>query len=154
MREEGCVVSVKDEAAIVAMPISKECESCGACLMAGSGRELLLLATNAAGASEGDRVEVEIASGRVIAAAFIIYMIPILLTIVGFLIGSAIAGGSEDSGLPIVLAVLFLVASFIGVWLYDLRLRRVERRQAVITRVIGRDQEDTTSRISRVKLGG
>lgn len=154
MREEGCVVSVKDEAAIVAMPISKECESCGACLMAGSGKELLLLATNTAGASEGDRVEVEIASGRVIAAAFIIYMIPILLTIVGFLIGSAIAGGSEDSGLPIVLAVVFLVASFIGVWLYDLRLRRVERRQAVITRIIGRDQEDTTSRISRVKLGG
>lgn len=154
MRETGCVVSVKDDAAIVAMPTSKECESCGACLLAGEGKEVLLLARNAAGAAEGDTVEVEIASGRVVAAAFVIYVLPILLTIVGFFVGSAIAGGSEDSGLPIMMAVVFLVASFVGVWMYDLRLRRVERRQAVVTRVLETSESDKASRISKVKLGG
>ncbi len=154
MREIGCVISVKDDAAIVAMPTSKECERCGACIIAGEGKQVLLLAKNTAGASEGDTVEVEIAPGKVIAAAFIIYVIPILLTIVGFLIGSAMAGGDPDSNIPIVVAIAFLVASFVAVWLYDMRLRRVERRQAIVTRVLSDTECEETSRITRVKLGG
>ena len=154
MKETGCVVSVKDDAAIVAMPMSKECESCGACLVAGEGKEAMLLARNDAGAAEGDTVEVEIAPGRVIAAAFTIYVIPVLLTIVGFLVGNAVAGGDPDSSVPIVFAVVFLVVSFIGVWLYDMKLRRVERSQAVVIRVLKDEDGEEPSHISRVKLGG
>lgn len=154
MKETGCVVTVKDDAAIVAMPTSKECESCGACLVAGEGKEVLLLAKNGVGAVEGDAVEVEIAAGKVIAAAFIIYVIPILLTIVGFLVGNAVAGGDPDSNVPIIFAVAFLVASFVAVWSYDMKLRRVERRQAVITRIVDTDGLEERDRISRVKLGG
>jgi positive regulator of sigma E activity len=76
----------------------------------------------------------------VLAAAFIIYMIPILMTIVGFLVGSAAAGGDPDAGLPIVLAVVFLVVSFVLVWLYDRRLRKAERRHAVVTRTLTEEE--------------
>lgn len=154
MKEKGCVVSVKDDAAIVAMPMSKECESCGACLISSEGKEVVLLARNEAEAAEGDMVEVEIAAGRVVAAAFIIYVIPLLMTIVGFLLGNNIAEGDPNSQLPIVFAVLFLVGSFVGVWLYDMRLRRVERREAVVTRILAQDETEAGGRISRVKLGG
>jgi sigma-E factor negative regulatory protein RseC len=154
LTEKGCVVSVKDDAAVVAMPMSKECESCGACLVAGEGKEVVLLARNEANAREGDIVEVEIAAGRVVAAAFIIYVIPLILTIVGFVVGNALAHGDPDSRLPIILAVVFLVGSFVGVWMYDMRLRRVERREAVVVRVLSPDESEGDKRISRVKLGG
>jgi len=154
VKETGCVVSVKDDAAVVAMPRSKECESCGACLVAGEGKEVVLLARNDANAETGDMVEVEIAHGRVVAAAFIVYVIPLILTIVGFLVGSAMVEGDPNSRLPIVLAVVFLVASFAGVWLYDVRLRRTERREAVVTRVLSPEELDEGKHIKRVRLGG
>jgi len=154
LTERGCVISVKDDAAVVAMPMSKECESCGACLIAGEGREVVLLARNDAGAAEGDNVEVEISAGRVVAAAFIIYVIPLILTIVGFLVGNRLSGGDPNSHLPIIVAVLFLVSSFVGVWMYDMRLRRVERREAVVIRVLTEEGVEDEKRISRVKLGG
>jgi sigma-E factor negative regulatory protein RseC len=136
MKEIGCVTSVRGDAATIAMPVSGECKKCGICTIAAGGRDVLLDARNDAGAREGDTVEIEIAPGRVLAAAFIIYMIPIILTIVGFLVGSAAAGGDPDSSLPIVLAVTFLVVSFVLVWLYDRRLRRADRRDAVVTRIL------------------
>lgn len=147
MKEIGCVASVSGDAATVAMPMSGECKKCGICSVAADGRDVLLEARNDAGARGGDMVEIEIAPGRVLAAAFIIYMIPILMTIVGFLIGSAAAGGDPDASLPIVLAVVFLVVSFVMVWLYDRRLRRTERRHAVVTRVLteGEVEEHTRS---------
>ncbi len=136
------------------MPRSQECEACGACLLGVEGKEVLLLARNEANASEGDTVEIEIAPGRVMAAAFIIYVIPILLTIVGFVVGNAMTGGDPESDVPIFMAVGFLVVSFIAVWLYDLRLRRVERREAVVIRVLTDVECAETSRVSRVKFGG
>lgn len=140
MKEIGCVTSVSGDAATIAMPMSGECKKCGICAVAGNGKQVLLEARNDAGAGEGDLVEIEIAPGRVLAAAFIIYMIPILMTIVGFLTGSAAAGGDPDASLPIVLAVVFLVVSFVLVWLYDRRLRRAERRHAVVTRLLTEEE--------------
>ena len=142
VKEIGCVTSVKGDAATVAMPMSGECKKCGICEVAADSKEVLLEARNDAGAREGDTVEIEIAPGRVLAAAFIIYMIPILMTIVGFLVGSAAAGGAPDASLPIVLAVVFLVVSFVLVWLYDRRIRRTERRHAVVTRVLTEDEAE------------
>jgi sigma-E factor negative regulatory protein RseC len=142
VREIGCVTSVRGDAATIAMPMSGECKKCGICQMAADGKEVLLEARNDAGARQGDTVEIEIAPGRVLAAAFTIYMIPILMTIVGFLIGNAAAGGNSDSSLPIVLAVVFLVASFVLVWLYDRRLRRADRRHAVVTRVLTEEEAE------------
>jgi sigma-E factor negative regulatory protein RseC len=140
MREIGCVRSASGDTAMVAMPMSGECKKCGICAVAAGGKEVLLEATNAVGASQGDTVEIEIAAGRVVAAAFIVYMIPIIMTIVGFLIGNVITGGDADATLPIVLAVVFLVVSFLLVWTYDRRLRKVERRQAVVTRILTEDE--------------
>lgn len=142
MREIGCVASVKGDAATVTMPMSGACKKCGICTQAADGKQVLLEARNDADAGEGDMVEIEIAPGRVLAAAFIIYMIPILMTIVGFLIGSAAAGGDPDANLPIVLAVVFLGVSFVLVWQYDKRLRRTERRNAVVTRILTEEEVD------------
>lgn len=155
MKEIGCVASIEGDAAVVAMTRSSNCAQCGLCLMADEGREYLLLARNAAGASPGDTVEVEVDAGRVVAAAFAVYMIPVIATIGGFLVGNAVTKGSPRSQLPIALAIGCLVLSFVGVWLYDLRLRRAEKRQAVVTRVLSADEVERDKRQVRpVRFGG
>ena len=88
------------------------------------------------------------------AAAFTIYMVPVIMTIVGFALGNAVTGGAEDASLPIVLAVAFLGASFIGVWLYDRHLRKAERRQAIVVRVLPEDEAKGHPRIESITLGG
>ena len=85
-------------------------------------------------------------------AAFALYMLPVLMTIVGFLVGSAVSGGSEDSPLPIVLAVAFLVVSFLAVWIFDLTIRKTERRDATVMKILS--DEDEPSQINVVKFGG
>lgn len=155
MTETGRVVSVNADAAVVAMRRSQACDKCGMCMASGDGREILLLARNGASAEPGDAVEIEISPGKVLVAAFALYLLPVLMTILGFVVGNSVAGGSEDSFLPIGLAVVFLVVSFVGVWLFDLRIRRTSRRDAVVTRVIpGDDGGDDSRKIEVVKLGG
>jgi sigma-E factor negative regulatory protein RseC len=155
MTEIGRVASVEGDAAVVTMQASAECCHCGMCLMAHEGGEFLLLARNAAGAAPGDTVEVEVEARRVVAAAFAVYMVPVLATIGGFVAGNAITGGAPDAPLPIVLAVAFLVASFAVVWAYDLKLRRAERHQAVVTRVLTAEEAEAEKRrVKTVRLGG
>jgi sigma-E factor negative regulatory protein RseC len=155
MREIGCVASVEGDAAVVAMPGTNNCGQCGICLMAQEGREFLLLARNSAGARPGDTVEVEIEAGKVVAAAFAVYMVPVIVTIGGFLVGTAITHGSPDSELPILMAVGGLVLSFGLVWVYDLKLRRSETRQAVITRILTVEEvEREKKQVRPVRFGG
>ncbi|MFH1866454.1 MAG: SoxR reducing system RseC family protein [Candidatus Eisenbacteria bacterium] len=152
MTEVGRVVSVNGNAAVVAMRMSGACEKCGLCLASSDGKKVLLLARNDVGARQGHTVEIEISAGRVLVAAFALYMLPVLMTIVGFLIGSAISGGSEESTLPIGLSVVFLIVSFLGVWVFDLKVRRTERRDATVKRILS--DEGASSPIGIVKFGG
>jgi len=155
MREIGCVASIEGDAAVVAMTRSSNCEHCGLCLMAREGGEFLLLARNAAGAAPGDTVEVEVEARRVVVAAFAVYMVPVLATIGGFVVGNAITGGAPEAPLPIVLAVVSLAASFAVVWAYDLRLRKAEKQQAVVTRVLTAEEAEAEKRrVKTVRLGG
>ncbi len=154
MTEVGRVVSVNDDAAVVAMHASGACEKCGLCMASGDGKEILLLARNEADASPGDAVEIEISPGRVLVAAFALYLLPVLMTILGFVVGSAVSGGSEESALPIVLAMSFLVVSFLAVWLFDVKIRKADRRHATVKRVLSEEEADASPRIQIVKFGG
>ena len=154
MTEVGRVVSVNDDAAVVAMGKSGSCSKCGLCMASSDGKEVLLLARNEAGAGPGDTVVVEISAGKVLVAAFSLYMLPVLMTILGFVVGSAISDGSEESVLPIALAVAFLVVSFVAVWLFDLKVRKTERRHATVMRVLSEEEAEASPRIEIVKFGG
>jgi len=139
---------------MVSMPMSGACQRCGVCMVAGDGHNVLLLAKNDAEAVEGDHVEIEISAGRVVSAAFIIYMVPVFLTIAGFVFGHWLAGGDDESILPIILAVAFLIVSFVGVAVYDAKLRRGERHEARIIRVLTDDEVcDHEHHVQTVTMG-
>ena len=154
MTEVGRIISVNDDAAVVAMGKSGSCNKCGLCMASSDGKEVLLLARNEAGAGPGDTVEVEISAGRVLVAAFSLYLLPVLMTILGFVVGSAISDGSEESVLPIALAVAFLVVSFVAVWLFALKVRKTARRHATVLRVLSEEEAKASTRIEMVKFGG
>lgn len=153
MKETGQVVSSKGGVAIVSVPMKDACKTCGLCAETRGGREMLVEAANAIGAQEGEIVEVEIRSKRIMAAAFVVYMIPVIATIGGFILGNNLTGGEADSNFPIGLAVIFLVASFVGIWLYDLRLRKSEKTEATVIRIVP-PEDEPQDREERPRLGG
>ena len=69
---------------------SGDCHKCSGC---GAARETLFLtAENPIGAKEGDLVVIQSASGPVLAAAAMLYMVPLVLFVGGYLLGESLWG--------------------------------------------------------------
>ena len=89
---------------------SGDCHQCSGC---GAAQETILLtAYNAIGARPGDLVFIEAKSGPVLAAAAVLYLLPLALFFAGFLVGmliwgkGALAGGAAFA-LGIAIAVVY-----------------------------------------------
>lgn len=68
----------------------KNCDQCGICGAQKPGTELFALASNPVGANTGDVVEVESAAGSSIKIALIVYVLPCIFLVLGYLLGQAI----------------------------------------------------------------
>ena len=67
---------------------SGDCHKCSGC---GAAKEAILLeAVNPIGAEPGDLVTVEAATGPVLKAALVMYMVPMVLFFVGYALGAAL----------------------------------------------------------------
>lgn len=112
-----------------------ECKQCGSCIGAMSNKERRLEAINEIGAEVGQRVEIEVEPRHAVAAAFLMFVLPVLSALgLGFA-GSYLAGSiglRRDVG-GILMGTLGFVFAF-------LLLRHVERssrgRIPRITRLI------------------
>ncbi len=124
MREKGRVVRIENGFAIVQMTRSAACNCCGMCngLVPGSN-ELHIRTANAAGASPGDTVEIEVQTRGVLQAAFLVYGLPLLGGIAGFILGSLVAGGIYR----IAGALLGFGIAFPVIYFVDKRAAREER---------------------------
>lgn len=89
---------------------SGDCHKCSGC---GAAREAILLeARNPIGAKPGDLVRVEAATGPVLKAALVMYMLPMVLFFAGYAFGAAAFGrgalvGCLSFALSIGLAVVY-----------------------------------------------
>jgi sigma-E factor negative regulatory protein RseC len=138
MGETGVVVGVQGEQALVELEASKECESCGACLYTETGRMVAPIA-NSLKAGVGDVVRISIEPKLVLAAAFIVYMMPIIFFFLGYgvsmWLGRVLNQAPETFGM--VGGGLFLIASFVLVRHLDKRAkitRRFEPKMYAIIR--------------------
>ena len=110
---------------------SGDCHKCSGC---GAAQETLALtAVNLIGAKAGDLVVIESRSGPVLAAAAVLYVLPLALFFLGYLAGSLLWGkgplwGCTAFGLGIVLSVL-----------YD---RLVEKKKQTVYTITGYAQMD------------
>lgn len=115
--EQGIVLRTDSEAAWVKTVRSSACEGCtakGSCHSMGSGdNEMEVKALNTAGARAGDRIVLSFETASLLKATFLIYVFPIILLIVGAVLGQMLASLIEfsSSALSVLLGFAFFFAA-------------------------------------------
>jgi len=110
---------------------SGDCHQCSGC---GAAREtLLLIAENPIGAQPGELVVIASRSGPVLAAAAVLYLVPLVLFFAGYLLGSLQWGRG-----PLTACIAFALGIAISV-LYD---RKVAKKRKPVYTITGYAQTD------------
>ena len=109
---------------------SGDCHKCSGC---GAAKETILLkAENPIGAVRGDLVKLESATGPVLKAAAVLYLLPLLLFFVGYFTGDVLFGHGALVG------CLAFVASIALVVLYDRKIGKTGETGYTITEFVER----------------
>ena len=109
---------------------SGDCHKCSGC---GAAKEAILLtAKNPIGAKTGDLVYVEAATGPVLKAALVMYMLPMVLFFVGYAIGDALFGQGALAG------CLAFAASIGLAVVYDRKVVKKQDTEYTITGFAGK----------------
>lgn len=107
------------------------CKSCEGCPQKPKD-ELLALADNAAGAGLGDVVEVESNSGNAIGIAALVYLVPCVFLVLGYLLGALLDFGE---GLCVLMAFLGLFVGFVPALLLNRAILRAGKPEFTILRI-------------------
>ncbi len=138
MVETGEVIKTKKDKVIISFERKTECDKCGMCAFGKDDMKVKLTLKNEVGAVKGDIVEVSMGDKFVLASAFIVYLIPIIL--VGLFLGLAIYFNLAEY-IQIILAVLGLVLGFVFSFLIDKKLKMEKGFSPVITAIVGHVEE-------------
>jgi len=105
---------------------SGDCHKCSGC---GAAKEAILVeARNDLGAKPGDLVRIESASGPVLKAAMVMYMLPMVLFFVGYAIGDALWSlGAAAGGICFAASIALAVV-------YDRKVMRKRETVYIITK--------------------
>ena len=111
---------------------SGDCHKCSGC---GAAKEAILLeAKNPIGAKPGDLVRVESATGPVLKAALVMYMLPMVLFFAGYAIGAAAFGRGALVG-----CLAFVAAIGLAV-VYDRKVLKKQNTEYTITGFAGKNR--------------
>lgn len=135
LEQFGKIVEVIDDStAIVTMVKHTSCKNCGACHI-GSKPEMSITVENTVNAKLGNIVEVSMPTQNILSAAFIMYVIPLVMLVAGIGIGtkifSSLSGGEIFA---ILLGFALLTVSYLVIRQNEKRFR--EKYKAVITKII------------------
>jgi sigma-E factor negative regulatory protein RseC len=136
--ERGRVIETAGDRVRVRLDRNDSCQTCGLCLFGREGRGMILESENAIGAAPGDRVEMELERRDPLAAAGILFGLPLLAVLAGAGAGWLLAGtlgGSPDGGSAL-FAAIFLVGTFFLVRSRERRRRGRAGEGARLLRVI------------------
>lgn len=95
----------------------ENCASCGLC----PGKTAKVLAVNDINAAVGDTVIIDMPDSRVLGAAFLVYIVPLIMLIIGYFSGHALFN-SEIAG--IITGFLFMAAAFTTIICIDKKIKR------------------------------
>ncbi|MBR0442864.1 MAG: SoxR reducing system RseC family protein [Clostridia bacterium] len=136
MRVRAKVIAIEGKYATVLCDRKSACEGChkladgvecSVCSLMGSGRSMQARAYNAAGAAVGDTVELETASSRVLGYAAMVFLLPIVMVIFGYLFSGL---WTDLDAWRYLFCALLLVLTFVGVRLYS---EKVQKKRTDVT---------------------
>ena len=114
---------------------SGDCHKCSGC---GAAKETILLkAKNPIGARRGDLVKLESATGPVLKAAAVMYMMPMLLFFTGYFLGDTLWQRGALVG------CLFFAVSIALAVLYDRKIGKTEKNGYTITGFVKRSFQNS-----------
>lgn len=143
MKQKAEVLELKGKNALVSVRRSSMCEgcekqggcgtSCAAGNLLGASKTMTVLASNEIGACVGDTVEVESESRTVLGYAALVFLFPIILCVVAYLIGQA--AGVGETGAMICGLVGFL-AAFPVILVFDRAKKKSAKPDVRITKIL------------------
>lgn len=133
MEQIGVVNKTYDNMATVqikrATACGGKCGECGGCEITSHKVDAL----NTVGAKAGEIVKMEMKDTQILFAAFIVYIIPLIAFFIGYSVGYSIFASELTAGIAggVLLVLTFTILRFM-----DKRIRRSNKYQSVITRII------------------
>lgn len=119
MIEKGTIVKIKGDKATVQFDRKSACDKCHMCAVTKDSMKVQVVVKNTLNLNVGDYVAVEMGRRFVLTAAFIVYIIPLVLVGIGIGIGYAISEMWQ-----VILALIGLVVGFVISAVLDRVLRK------------------------------
>jgi len=117
---------------------------CAMCAMMGDKTKLQSRARNPLGAEPGDTVLLETATARVLGYGALVFLAPLVLALLGYLLGGLLPYGAVGQGAA---ALCGFLAAFAFLWFYSRRVI-AQRCDVTIIRILPHDEERNTHRVS------
>ena len=87
MTEQGKVIKIEKNEAVVRVQRKSACASCGMCAMKPKDSHIDVRVENALDAKEGDLVQIKLESGSVAKISLLVYILPLAFAVAGMLTG-------------------------------------------------------------------
>ncbi|MFH1683830.1 MAG: SoxR reducing system RseC family protein [Candidatus Margulisiibacteriota bacterium] len=140
MKEQGVITKIISAKLVeVAFKKSESCAKCKLCHDVEEGM-VAIESVNGINAKKDDTVEIEIPSEELVKGSLVVFLMPILFLIAGYLIGAAVIralglpGWQEAVG--IIFALIAAGVSYFVVGWYDKNIQQKEALRATIIKVI------------------
>lgn len=134
MDQKGKIVEIVDSSTAKIMVFRHtSCQNCGACHLS-EIPEVVVEAENKVNAQLGNIVEVNMETQNVLSAAFIMYVIPLFILVMGILIGNQIFTSEKGEVYSIFLGFVLLAISYLIIRQNEHKFSK--KYKAVITKII------------------
>ena len=148
--EQGIVIKAASGTAWVKTVKSGDCAGCsarGSCHAMGNSDEMEVKAINEAGAKVGDRIVLSFETSSLLKATFLLYVFPILLLVIGAVVGHEMApklgfnpsGSSAITGFALFIAAVLIIKTTAG------KMAKKNEYRPKITKILT-DNAPTSSR--------
>ena len=138
MKEVGTVQKIDGEYAFIRVEKKSACgENCATCKGGCVPTERIIKVKNTKKCQSGDKVALDMNTKKVMSAAFMVYIIPLVMLILGYFLGESLFG---NEGSAILSGVVLMIISMIIIAVFD-RLSK-DKYMAEITEIINKDADD------------
>ncbi|NMC57764.1 MAG: SoxR reducing system RseC family protein [Eubacteriaceae bacterium] len=135
MIETGIVKEVFENKAKISIQKHSACKKCGVCKYDAESKMLTAEAVNNIGAKEGDEVEIAMDFDVLMSASLIAYIIPIIMFIIGCVLGFYLISPANPI-LSFIVGLIFIAITYLIIRMFDKRGKFKKKYSMQITKII------------------